>query len=214
MPIPLMAAAGAASGLFKVAGSIFGSRGRKKRQQRAQEAFNARKEQYMNLDLSSLRGNQENMFEDLTVNQQAADFRTSQQNQALVNTQNQFSQAAGQSGGASLAQALVQQQMQNIASNAVTIGEQEQRNQMLAAREASRIQSDEIAGEEMARGAELERTETLLGMEGQELAAANQARQAATKQLFDGFGSIAGGVAAGGAGQGWFDQIFGPTTTG
>ena len=71
---------------------------------------------------------------------------------------------------------------------------QEQANQLLERKEAGRIQSEEIAGAYGERAAELEKTETLFGMAGERLAAANNARKESTDQLVGGLGDIAGGA--------------------
>jgi hypothetical protein len=206
MPIPPMAAAAVASGLFKTVGSFIGGGKRRREQRNARREMRRQKQAYQNLDTSNLQLGQENMFEDLTVNQQEASFVSEQQNQGLSNILDSQNQAAGGSGIGALAQALANQQSKNIATSAISIGKQEQQNQMLQQQEASRIQSSEIAGAANARGLEYEKTETLLGMSGQRLAAANQARQDATKATFSGLGDIAGGALSMGAGAGLFDK--------
>jgi|11BtaG_2_1085332.scaffolds.fasta_scaffold00305_4 alpha-ketoglutarate-dependent taurine dioxygenase len=81
----------------------------------------------------------ENRFEDMTVDMRAADFQRQQGQQQRANILGSLRGAAGSSGVASLAQTLANQgalQSQQIAAG---IGQQERQNQMLAAREGSRI---------------------------------------------------------------------------
>jgi hypothetical protein len=193
--------AGVGAGLFKTVGSLFGGGKRRREQRRAKTEYNKLKEEYTNLDTSNLMMGQDNMYEDLTVNQQEAKFLGEQQQQALSNTLNQSRSAAGGSGIAALAQAMANQQSKNLATSAISIGQQEMQNQQLERQEAARIQQAEISGAYQERAAEKETTETLLGMSGQRLAAANQARADAKEALFSGLGDIAGGalsIAAGG----------------
>lgn len=193
----LKAASGVASGLFKTIGSFVGGRKRRREQRRAKKEFGMYKEQYKALDTSNLALGQENVYEDLTVNQRQSQFLAEQQNQGLANTLSANQQAAGGSGIAVLAQAMANQQNQNLASAAVSIGEQERQNQLMAMGEAGRIQQAEIQGAYDSRALEYDKTETLLGMSGQRLAAANQARQEATQATFSGLGDIAGGALTG-----------------
>lgn len=206
MPIPIAAAAAVGSGLFKTVGSLIGGRKRRREQRQAKREFAALKKQYQALDTSNLMLGQENMFEDLTVNQQEASFVAEQQNQGLANILDKQSQAAGGSGIAALAQALANQQSMNMAQSAISIGQQERQNQMMERQEAARIQQSEIQGAYDSRSLEYEKTETLFGMSGQRVAAANQARQQATQSLFSGLGDIAGGALTMGAEAGLFDK--------
>jgi len=179
-------------GLVGLAGGIFGSGERARAQRRAQEEFNRRKEQYENIDTSNVYQNMQNTMEDLTVNQQAANFQAQQQQQGLANTMNSMNAAAGGSGIAALAQSLANQQAQNLQAASADIGRQESRNQMASAQEAGRLQLYEAKGELISRDAEQDKVETLMGMAQQDLAAANQARQKATNSIMGGVGSLLG----------------------
>jgi hypothetical protein len=196
-------------GLTGIAGGIIGSGARKREQRRAQQEFNTRKDQYENLDTSNVYQNMENTMEDLTVNQQAADFQAQQQQQGLANTMASMSGAAGGSGIAALAQAMANQQSQNLQSASADIGRQESQNQMAAAQEAGRLQLYEAKGELISRDAEQEKTETLLGMSQQDLTAANKARQAATNSILGGVGGLASVAAQGIFGEGTFMENIG-----
>ena len=72
----------------------------------AKKKMEAAKDKYMNLDTSNPYLNMENTMEDLTVNQQAADFAKTASQQSEANILNNMNKAAGGSGVAALAQAL------------------------------------------------------------------------------------------------------------
>ena len=185
---------GAIQGLVGIAGGIIGSGKRKREQGAAQAEFNRNKQRYENLDTSNLYKNMENVYEDLTVNTQEADFISQQQNQGMANTMDSLQGAAGGSGIAALAQSLANQQTQNAQGAAASIGTQEASNQRAERGMAATLQTQERQGEQMSRNAELEKTETLLGMSQQRLGAANEARDAATKSIIGGVGRVAENV--------------------
>ena len=181
-------------GLTGIAGGIIGGGKRRREQRAAQKEFDQMKARYENLDTSNLATGLENAYEDLTVNTQAADFAAQQQQQALANTMGSMNAAAGGSGIAALAQAMAGQQSQNLQQSSASIAQQESANQMKAAQGDMTVQSMELQGAQQARAAELDKTETLLGMSQQRLGAANEARQKATDSLVGGIGNLAGGV--------------------
>jgi len=180
-------------GLTGIAGGIIGGGKRRREQRAAQKEFDINKARYENLDTSNLAANMENAYEDLTVNTQAADFAAQQQQQAIANTMSSMQGAAGGSGIAALAQAMAGQQSQNLQKASASIAQQESANQMAAAKGDMAVQSAEIQGAQQARAAELDKTETLLGMSQQRLTAANEARQKATDSIVGGIGQVAGG---------------------
>lgn len=192
-----MAIAGAVQGLAGIAGGIIGSGRRKREQRAAQQEFNRNMAAYQNLDTSNLAANLENTFEDLTVNQQQANFQAQQQQQSFANTMEAMSGAAGGSGIAALAQSLAGAQTQAAQQASASIGMQEANNQQMAAQAAARNQALEVQGAEKARALNYDKTGTLLGMSQQRLGAANQARQAATESILGGVGALAGAAAPG-----------------
>lgn len=201
------AALGAVQGLAGIASGIIGSGKRRREQRRAQDEFNRRQADFENLDTSNVYSNMENVYEDLTVNQQQADFQAQQQQQVLSNTMNQMQGAAGGSGIAALAQAMANQQSQNMERASISIGQQEAQNQAAERQMAGRLQSQEAMGELQSRNAELNKVSTLMGMSGQRLQAANEARAAATKGLMAGIGGVTAGVGKLGlSGDGTFGQ--------
>ena len=182
-------------GLTGIASSIIGS-GKRKREARAAAAELAkRKSQYEMLDTSNVYQNMENTMEDLTVNQQAAQFQAEQEQQGLSNIMGQMQGAAGGSGIAALAQSLAGQQSQNLRRASADIGRQEQANQMAERQQAANLQLYEKKGELISRDAERDKVSTLMGMAQQRSAAAEQAKQDATNALVGGIGSVVGGAA-------------------
>jgi len=124
----------------------------------------------------------ENVYEDLTVNQQQAQFQAQQGAQQRANILGGLRGAAGTSGIAGLAQALAGQGQLQTQQISASIGQQEARNQALAAQGAQQVQAGAAAvdlqqrkGEEMVQQAESGRQATLLGMTQAQTAGANQA---------------------------------------
>ena len=191
--IPLM---GAVQGLAGIAGGVIGSGARKREQRAAQGEFDRNKSQMENADTSNLYTNQENVYEDLTVNTQQADFVAQQQQQGMANTMGALQGAAGGSGIAALAQSLAGQQSQNAQQASISIGEQEAGNQAAERQMAGQLQNREIQGAYMSRAAEKDKTDTMLGMSQQRLGAANDARDAATKSIIGGVTGLVGAAAA------------------
>jgi len=151
----------------------------------------------------------ENTFEDLTVNQQQAQFQAQQGTQQRANIMQGMRGAAGGSGIAGLAQAMANQGQLQTQQISASIGQQESMNQKLLAQGAGREQDLErqaelqvargeqhaegqrLQGAETARGLDYSKTGTLLGMSQQRLGAANQARAQAKAQQMGAVGDIA-----------------------
>ena len=204
-------------GLGGIASGIIGSRARKEEQREAQREFNMNKRRFSGLDTSNVYTNMQNTMEDLTVNQQAAQFQAEQANQGLVNIMGSLQGAAGGSGIAALAQSLAGQQANQIRQASIDIGRQEQANQRAERQQAANLQLYERKGELISRDAEREKVGTLLGMSQQRLAAANAAREQATQNIVGGIAGVAGGVAGalggtqafGGDAENFTQSIFG-----
>ena len=198
------------SGLAKLGMSLAGREDRKEEQTAARLEMEGLKAEYENLDTSNIYAdvqnqfrNLENTYEDMTVNQQQAQFEAQQGAQQRANIMSNMSGAAGGSGIAALAQAMANQGQLATQRASASIGAQEAAIQKLRAGEASRIQLQERVGEqqaetmrlqgaETARGLDYSKTGTLLGMSQQRLGAANQARAEAKAQQISAFGDIAG----------------------
>ena len=187
-----MMIAGGVKALTSIAGGIIGSGKRKKEQRAAQAIYDKQLQRLEGMDTSNPYANLENTYEDLTVNTQEADMLAQQQQQSLANTMGNLQGAAGGSGIAALAQSMANQQSQNLQQASASIGQQESRNQQLAAGQAAELQQAERKGEVMSRQMEASKVSGMLGRAGQRLSAANQARQAATNSIMGGVGEIVG----------------------
>lgn len=174
-----------------IASGIIGHKKRKAEQATAKGQYESDMANFRGLDTSNPFLNQENVYEDLTVNTQAADFTAQQQNQGMSNMMGSMNQAAGGSGIAAMAQTLANQQSQNAQQASVSIGQQEAGNQMAERQMAGSLQTQERRGELMSRDMERNQTETELGMSQNRLSAANMARQEATQAIIGGVGNIA-----------------------
>lgn len=98
-------------------------------------------------------------------------------------------------GAAALAQAMANQQSQNLIQASASIGTQESANQMAAAKAQQQLNLQEAAGAMDVQESEFGRTSTLLDMSAQNKLRADQARQEATQALVGGLGKMAGGAA-------------------
>ena len=141
-------------------------------------------------DLENAYAGMENTFEDVTVNQQQAQFQAQQGAQQRSNIMQGLRGAAGSSGVAGLAQAMANQGQLATQQIGASIGQQESAIQRSKAQEAGRIQTLERQGEgaadlqrrqgeAMVQQAETGRVSTLLGMEYGELQAAQAGKAAA-----------------------------------
>jgi len=119
--------------------------------------------------------NMENVFEDLTVNQQQAQFEQQQAGQQRANIMQSLKGAAGASGVAGLAQALANQGALQTQRITASIGQQESRNQMAKARGEAAIQASERTGEQWVQQAKMDRQATILGMQMGQSSGANTA---------------------------------------
>ena len=209
--LPLLIAGGAlqaAGGIGQYFSAKAGEDQREKERKAAIAEMNKYREQYKNLDTRNLQAgvrNQfrgmENTFEDITVNQQQAQFEAQQGAQQRANIMQNLRGAAGASGVAGLAQAMAQQGALATQRASASIGAQESRLQFAKAQEGSRLQTLEREGElkaqqarlkgaETARGLDYQKTSTLLGMSQQRTAAARQAEAQAKAQQMEAFGNI------------------------
>mgnify|MGYP003132297449 CR=1 FL=1 len=192
---PLLVA-GIVAGVGAVGGAISaysGAGGRRDEATAARGELNQRLDQFGQLDTSNLYAgaenqfaNMENTYEDLTVNQQQADFLAQQNQLQQANIMQGLSGAAGASGVAGLAQAMANQGTLATQKASATIGLQESKNQLAAAKGASQTQYYERAGaaqtQQMqlqgaadARNLEYQKVQGLLAAATGRMTAANQA---------------------------------------
>jgi len=208
----------AAAGVAQIGMALSGSKKRKAEQKKAAAELAQRKSDYENMDTSNPYANMENTMEDLTVNQQQAQFQAQQGQQQRANIMQNMQGAAGGSGIAGLAQAMANQGAQATQQASASIGQQESRNNMATARQAAQNQTMERQGDARSQDMEKDKTETLLGMAQSRKGAADAARQRARDGVMSGIGTVgAAGVGAAkagnknmAAGEGFFgDNPFG-----
>jgi len=100
--------------------------------------------------------NMENTYEDLTVNQQQAQFMAQQTQQQQASIMQGLSGAAGASGVGGLAQAMANQGQLATQRASASIGLQEQQNQLASAKGAAKVQYYERAGAAAAQAAQFQ----------------------------------------------------------
>lgn len=164
----------------------------------ARKQMEAEKEKYAAMDTTNLYANMENTMEDLTVNQEQAQFMKQQQQQNQANIMANMKASAGSSGIAGLAQTLANQGSLDAQKSAIDIGKQEAANQKAERTEAGRLQGLEIQGEYGQRQDELDKISTFMGMAGADVASAEARKSAADEQMWSGIsgavGSVSGGI--------------------
>ena len=132
----------------------------------------------------------ENVYEDLTIDTRAAEFRAQQGQQQRADILGQLRDVAGTSGIAGLAQSLASQQQLQTQRDSITIAQQERQNQMMERQAAMQLDQLERRGEgaaEMTRlggeaalqEMEMSRQSTLLGIQMGQTSGANAAVQQA-----------------------------------
>ena len=155
----------------------------------------------------------DNSMNDLQVNTQQAEFMGDQFQQSQANIMQSMKGAAGGSGVASLAQAMANSSAKFARQSAASIGAQEAKNNMMATQNQSKINmmtAQEQSKNQMmeAKGAQVvdmakakgqtismqmeqSKQGTILGMDANRVAAANQQQMMAQQQIIGGLGSIA-----------------------
>ena len=173
----------------------------KEERDRQQAALDKEKAAYKAMKFENPFSNMENVYEDLTVNQQQAQFQAQQGSQQRADIMQNMRGAAGGSGIAGLAQMLANQGQLQTQQISASIGAQESQNQIAAAKGAGAVQIAERQGDQWVQQAEMDRQATLLGMQMGQATGANQAYQqsqanqmnaeiAQTQALVDGIGSV------------------------
>lgn len=207
-----------ASGIGGILQGLVGRKKRRAAQRAAKKEYEKQRSLYQALDTSNLAAgfgnafeNMENTYEDMTVNQQQAQFMAQQNQQSQANTMQALRGAAGGSGIAGLAQIIANQSQLAAQKSSASIGLQEAQNQKFTAQGAAQnqmaerkgeyqAQAQRLAGAREARGLDYQKQEMELGFAMQEKAAADQAVQAANAALYGGIGSLATQALTGGFG--------------
>jgi hypothetical protein len=127
------AAIGIVGGVMNMVSANKAKKAAQKQQAAAQAEMDMQKRAFENLDRSNLYENIqtdfENVYEDATIDQRAAEFQAQQGAQQRSNILESMKGAAGGSGVAALAQAMASQGQLAAQQQAATIGQQEQQNQ-------------------------------------------------------------------------------------
>jgi len=165
-----------------------------------QGLLDVQKEKYKSMKFENVYENMENVYEDLTVNQQQAQFQSQQNQQNQANIMSNMKGAAGSSGVAGLAQALANQGSQEAQRASASIGQQESANQKATAQQAGRLQQQDRQGAYSAdmtrrqgavdsRNLVKDKTNTLMAMSANDLSQKESAHQQAQQQFYAGIGS-------------------------
>ena len=188
---------------------------RKEDIRKANRALKAREKAYRDMDitnpymgLTNTYAGMENVAEDLTVNQEAAQFQAEQGAQQRANIMQQLRGAAGASGIAGLAQSLAQQQTMEARQISTSIAEQESANERMRVQEAARvqqmqrgaemqIQQQQAYGDLIRQQREMAREETLLAGAYSRAGHALDAQTRYREGLIGGATNIVGGLAGG-----------------
>jgi len=133
------------------------------------------KDVYRNMEFTNPYENLENVYEDLTVNQDQANFQKQMFQQSQANTMQGLRGAAGSSGIAGLAQAMANQGQQASQQASISIGRQERANEMAMLGEAKSNDMAFRLGKAGVEEKEMNRQSTLLGMQMGQLSGANSA---------------------------------------
>ena len=153
-------------------------------QKEQQAKLDKQKDVYRAMEFKNPYENMENAYEDLTVNQQQAQFQAQQGAQQRANIMQGLKGAAGGSGIAGLAQAMARQGQLQTQQISAQIGMQESQQQALKAQGAAVVDLQERQGEAAVQDMERSRQSTLLGISMGESAGANAAAmQAQQNQL-------------------------------
>jgi len=182
------------AGGVQLIGSTIGRKDRLAKRDDAQAAYDRSLSSYFGQDTSNIYANMENTMEDLTVNQQAAQFTAQQQAQGMANTMDALRQSAGGSGIAALAQSIANQQSQNAQAASASIGQQEATNQRAAAGMAGQIQNQRLAGEAQSRALRSQLLGEQFQIDAGQLATSEAAIQEAKMAGMQGAARLAGGV--------------------
>ena len=186
----------------KFLGNLFAGKGNKRRLASAEADYKKemqayRDQEFKNPYAKNIYSNMENTMEDLTVNQQQAQFQAQQSQQSQANILDSLT-SGGQFNAGNI-QALANQGTMAAQQASASIGQQESQNQRLGAQEASRLQTmnrkgigQVQAGEAALQQMNADRQSTMLGMSMQQVGNAQQAI-AANKAMW---GNIIGGVAS------------------
>ena len=223
-PAKFIGAVTAGLGIIKGATSIIGGIQEKKRLKEqnklAGQQYQDLRKDIQGLEITNpykdLNTSFENTFEDMTVNQQQAQFQAQQGAQARANLLSNLQGAAGSSGIAGLAQAMANQQQTQTQQISAGIGQQEAANQRMSAQGAMNVQrmtqqaqQTVSYGENLRQTNENKRQMNLLSLKAGRQDAVRDyqsARSAQNSAIMGGIGDIVGAGVSGFASGGGFSK--------
>jgi len=191
------AVVGVGAGVAKAISGGKAKKAAKKAEAKAKAEMEKQKEAFKNMDTSNPYANQNNVMEDLTVNQDEAEFMKQQQQESQANIMQQMKGAAGGSGIAALAQTMANAGSMDAQKAAVSIGKQEANNQMAERQEQSKLNAQEAVGDARTQDLERNKQATLLGMSQSDVAAQGQKVAAADQKMWSGITGAAGALSSG-----------------
>ena len=206
-PALVQAGLAAAPGIIGAAGSLFGRRKRIQEQQAAKAEMDQARQVFENIEYQNTYADlqnpySENIYEDLTVDTQAADYLKRQQQQSQANIMQNLKGVAGSSGVAGLAQSLANISAGQAEKASLQIAQQQRENEKLRLGGELRKQTAQgkvdllkMEGEENRRTKEQQRIASLYGLSIDRIDAADKARQTAREGVLTGLGQAAAGVA-------------------
>ena len=211
---------GVVQGATSIIGGIQERKRLRRENKRAQGQYREMRDDLKSLEITNpykdLNTTFENTFEDLTVNQQQAQFQAQQGQQARANLLSNLRSAAGGSGIASLAQVLANQQQVQGQQISASIGQQEAANQRASAQGAMNVQrmtqqaQETIGyGDYLRQQNENQRQMDLIGLQAGRQQAQRDFRgamQAQNQKMMGGIGSIVGAGIQGFASGGGFSK--------
>ena len=207
--LPLIAKVGIIGGGLWGASKVIGGIKRRNRRDRrklalAEREFDAlmgeyKSQKFQKLDISDYA--QENVYEDLRVDTEAADYAREQFQQQQANIMAGMRGVAGSSGIAGLAQVLSNQAQQQARETRLTIGQQIRENERIRLAEQARLNQQQRSLEHAeavgARQFEMDKMTTLIGVAGSKVSGAQTQiaqRQQMYGQIAQGVGSVLGAV--------------------
>jgi hypothetical protein len=185
------AAVAAATGVYNaVAGGVAKRRARRA-QARAEAAAAPYLEAYKSYEYKNPYENMENVYEDMRINTQAAEFQREQLAQQQADVIQGLRGAAGGSGVAALAQSMARAGAVQAQKISADISRQETAREQAQLKEQSRIQGLQRYGEQLVEQQEMQRNMNLYSIETGKAGIAAQQFAAGQQQMMGGIGQIA-----------------------
>ena len=191
---------GATSGLGGILQYAMQAREAKKNLRQSRQQYKLDMAGLRTADTSNAFARVRNPYRNLTVAQRSADFQANRSQQALVDSMSQLRGGVGSSGVAALAQAMANQQTQNMARIAGSIEQQEAANTRLTAQGAMQAQLARAQGQQFSQQLEAEKRSVLMDYAAKERQSAEQRMAQLTGGLASGIGSLASSALTAGLG--------------